>query len=163
MAQGAVRTSSSFLSREVTDNALAQIGQIEPSCRAPCRKLRPRPVVTVDREHGNEFGPPSPVIEIPVSWFLDDFPALENLPRGSQMGSTETLFARWKDHFDFAYERVPGGVFTLTVHPQTIGRAHAFLMFERFLDYVLGHEGVWATTLSEIASTWRDPDPTQPT
>ena len=120
---------------------------------------RPRPVVTVDREHGNEFGPPSPVIEIPVSWFLDDFPALENLPRGSQMGSTETLFARWKDHFDFAYERVPGGVFTLTVHPQTIGRAHAFLMFERFLDYVFGHEGVWATTLSEIAGAWRDADP----
>ena len=86
---------------------------------------RPRPVVVVDREAGNRFGPPSPIIEIPVSWYLDDFPALELLPRGGPMGSTETLFARWKDHFDFAYERVPGGVFALTVHPQTIGRAHA--------------------------------------
>lgn len=42
---------------------------------------RPRPVVTVDRERGNAFGPPSPIIEIPVSWYLDDFPYLEQLPR----------------------------------------------------------------------------------
>jgi peptidoglycan-N-acetylglucosamine deacetylase len=117
---------------------------------------RPRPVVTIDRERGNIFGPPSPVLELPVSWFLDDFPALEHQPRGGVMGSTDTLFARWKDHFDFAYERVPGGVFTLTVHPQTIGRAHAFMMFERFVDYVIGHEGAWVTTLSEIAATWID-------
>ncbi len=118
----------------------------------------PRPVITVDRERGNEFGPPSPIIEIPVSWFLDDFPALENLPRGGMMGSTEVLFARWKDHFDFAYERVPNGVMAITVHPQTIGRAHAFLMFERFVDYVVGHDGVWVATLSEIAATWQDPE-----
>ena len=118
---------------------------------------RPRPVVTVDRERGNEFGPPSRLIEIPVSWYLDDFPVLESLPRGGGLGSTDTLFARWKDHFDFAYGRVPGGVFALTVHPQTIARAHAFLMFERFVDYVLGHDGVWAVPLSDIADAWHDP------
>jgi peptidoglycan-N-acetylglucosamine deacetylase len=118
---------------------------------------RPRPVVTVDRERGNEFGPPSRLIEIPVSWYLDDFPALESLPRGGGLGSTDTLLARWKDHFDFAYGRVPGGVFALTVHPQTIARAHAFLMFERFVDYVLGHDGVWAVPLSDIADAWHDP------
>jgi peptidoglycan/xylan/chitin deacetylase (PgdA/CDA1 family) len=118
---------------------------------------RPRPVITVDRERGNEFGPPSRIIEIPVSWYLDDFPALDSLPRGGGLGSADTLFARWKDHFDFAYGRVPGGVFALTVHPQTIARAHAFLMFERFVDYVLGHDGVWAVPLSDIADAWQDP------
>jgi len=117
---------------------------------------RPRPVVTIDRERGNVFGDPSPVIELPVSWFLDDFPALENLPRSPAMGSTDTLFARWKDHFDFAYERMPGGIFVLTVHPQTIARAHAFLMFERFVDYVAGHDDIWLTTLTEIAATYHD-------
>lgn len=117
---------------------------------------RPRPVVTIDKELGNTFGPPSPIIELPVSWFLDDFPHLELQPRGGSMGSTEVLFTRWKDHFDFAYERVPGGVFVLTVHPQTIGRAHAFLMFERFVEYVVAHDDVWITTLSDIAATWVD-------
>ena len=120
---------------------------------------RPRPVVTIDREHGNEFGPPSPIIEIPVSWYLDDFPALDFPPRGGGMESTDVVFARWKDQFDFAYERVPGGVFALTVHPQTIGRAHAFMMFERFVDYVAGHDGVWMTTLGGIANSWQDARP----
>jgi peptidoglycan/xylan/chitin deacetylase (PgdA/CDA1 family) len=72
------------------------------------------------------------------------------------MGSTESLFARWKDHFDFAYGRVPNGVFVLTVHPQTIARAHAFMMLERFVDYVAGHDGAWITTLSEIAACYHD-------
>ncbi|HEX6787443.1 MAG TPA: polysaccharide deacetylase [Acidimicrobiales bacterium] len=117
---------------------------------------RPRPVVTVDREQGNAFGPPSPIIEIPVSWYLDDFPFLEQLPRGGPLGSVEVLYDRWKDHFDFAYERVPGGVFALTVHPQTIARAHAFLMFERFVEYVTGHDGVWMTTLGAIAAAYQD-------
>ena len=31
-------------------------------------------------------------------------------------------------------------------------------MFERFVDYVAGHDGVWLTTLSEIAATWCDVD-----
>ncbi|MBA3605496.1 MAG: polysaccharide deacetylase [Acidimicrobiia bacterium] len=122
---------------------------------------RPRPVVTIDRERGNVFGDPSPVIELPVSWFLDDFPAFDNVPRQGVMGSTDTLFARWKDQFDFSYERVPGGVFVLTVHPQTIGRAHAFLMFERFVEHVVGHDGAWITTLSDIAATWYDPAETE--
>ena len=87
---------------------------------------RPRPVVTVDCERGNEFRPPSRIIEIPVSWYLDDFPTLDSLPRGGGLGSADPPFARWKDHFDFAYGGVPGGVFALTVHPQTIARAHAF-------------------------------------
>ena len=47
-------------------------------------------------------------------------------------------------------------MFALTVHPQTIGRAHAFLMFERFVDYVLSHDGVWVATISDIAATWVD-------
>ena len=67
--------------------------------------------------------------------------------------------AELKDHFDFAYERVPNGVFTLTVHPQTIGRAHAFLMLERFVDYMTAHDDVWFATLSDIAGTWSDDAP----
>ena len=51
---------------------------------------------------------------------------------------------------------MPGGVFALTVHPQTIARAHAFLMFERFVEYAAGHEGVWMTTLGAIAAAYRD-------
>ena len=43
------------------------------------------------------------------------------------------------------------------MHPQTIARAHAFLMLERFLDHVLAHDGVWVVPLSDIADAWREP------
>ena len=120
---------------------------------------RPRPVVRQSLENGNVFGPEAPIIEIPVSWYLDDFPPLENLPRSVGLGSTSTVLERWKDSFDFAYARVPGGVFALTVHPQTIGRAHTMLMFERFLEYLTAHDGVWCATLSDIAARWSDRSP----
>ena len=117
---------------------------------------RPRIVTNVDRENGNTFGPESSLLEIPVSWYLDDFPALESLPRSMEMQSTENVLSRWTDQFDFAYERCPGGVFALTVHPQTIARGHHMLMFERFLEHVSHREGVWFATLSEIADCWSD-------
>ncbi|WP_190813047.1 polysaccharide deacetylase family protein [Saccharopolyspora pogona] len=117
---------------------------------------RPRLVERIDRECGNTFGPERDILEIPVSWYLDDFPALENLPRSVGMQPTEAVLARWLDSFRFAYERCPGGVFALTVHPQTIARAHHLLMFEAFLGEVASHDGVWFATLSDIAACWQD-------
>lgn len=117
---------------------------------------RPRPVTRLSNEEGNLFGAPSSLLEVPVSWYLDDFPALENLPRSIGMADTESVLRRWTDLFDFAYDRVPGGVFTLTVHPQTIGRGHHLLMFERFLEHVGARDGVWFASISQIIETWTD-------
>jgi peptidoglycan/xylan/chitin deacetylase (PgdA/CDA1 family) len=117
---------------------------------------RPRMVVDFDLENGNRFGEESRVLEFPVSWVLDDFPELETYKGSALMQSNETVLARWKDSFDFAYERCPGGVMTWTLHPQTIGRAHNFLMLERFLDHVLAHDGVWFPTLSQLFDAWQD-------
>ena len=95
-----------------------------------------------------------------MSWYLDDFPALELLPRERRHGlGRRPLFARWKDAVRLRLRAgARAGCSRSTVHPQTIGRAHAFVMFERFVEYVAGHDGVWITTLGEIASTWRDVD-----
>jgi peptidoglycan/xylan/chitin deacetylase (PgdA/CDA1 family) len=120
---------------------------------------RPRPVTRRDNETGNRFGPEANLLEIPVSWALDDFPPLEHLPRSVGLGDTETVLSRWRDTFEFAYQRVPGGVFTLAVHPQTVGRAHVMLMFERFLEEIASHEGIWFATLSQIAASYVDPAP----
>lgn len=117
---------------------------------------RPRRIASLSREEGNVFGRESSFLEVPVSWYLDDFPALENLPRSVGMADTDGVLRRWIDLFDFAYERVPGGVFTLTVHPQTIARGHHLLMFERFLDHVLARQGVWFGTVSDVVDRWTD-------
>ncbi|MFJ9421907.1 polysaccharide deacetylase [Streptomyces sp. NPDC101249] len=116
----------------------------------------PRPV-QVGWEEGSTFGPASPLLEFPVSWFLDDFPAAEYIPGVNQgLGSSEVMFQRWRDHFDYAYRNVPGGVLTLTVHPQTIARAHYLMGFERLVEYMAGHTGTWFAPLSDIYDTWTE-------
>lgn len=114
----------------------------------------PRMVVSYDLERGNSFGDPSTVLELPVAWALDDFPELENFKGSALMQSNETVLARWTDSFDFAYRHCAGGLMTWTLHPQTIGRAHNFVMLERFLEHVAGHEDVWFPTLSQVFDAW---------
>jgi peptidoglycan-N-acetylglucosamine deacetylase len=116
----------------------------------------PRLVETIDLENGNTFGPPTAVLEIPVSWYLDDFPELESFKGNALMQSQEVVLARWKDSFDYAYRSCQGGVITFTLHPQTIGRAHHMLMLERFLEHVTAHDGVWFPTLSQVFDVWSD-------
>lgn len=114
----------------------------------------PRPV-EVRWESGSVFGEPSPLLEFPVSWYLDDFPAAEYIPGVNEgLGSTEVMYQRWKDHFDYAYDNVAGGVLAITVHPQTIGRAHHMIMFEKLIAYMAGREGTWFSPLSDIYDTW---------
>jgi peptidoglycan/xylan/chitin deacetylase (PgdA/CDA1 family) len=66
------------------------------------------------------------------------------------------LSERWKDSFDYAYTHVPKGVYVLTVHPQTIGRAQNILMFEGLIQHIASHEGVWFASLSETYDCWRE-------
>ena len=117
---------------------------------------RPRNVV-VHNEEPNEFGPPSPVLELPVSWFMDDFPALDHVPGAlSGLMSTESVFARWRDTFDYAYENEPGGVVIHTVHGLVSGRAHAIMLLERFIQHMKQYDDVWFATLSDIHDRWTD-------
>ena len=75
--------------------------------------------------------------EIPVSWYLDDFPPLAYVT-GIQAGmqDTETIYRRWKDIFDYGYERVDNPVFVSCVHPQIIGQARHMLWYERLIEYI---------------------------
>lgn len=101
------------------------------------------------------FGEPSRVLEIPVSWFLDDFPAQEYVT-GIQEGMTAItqIEDRWRSIFDYAATREAGGVYALTTHPQTIGRAHMIQMLERLLTHFT-ENGAAFMTLSEVADATR--------
>ena len=97
------------------------------------------------------FGQPSPVLEIPVSWDLDDFPAMEHIS-GIQPGLTALshLEERWRAIFDYAATEEQGCCYTLTIHPQTSGRAHMIQLLDRLITYMQEH-GAAFMTLSEIA------------
>jgi len=115
---------------------------------------RPRRV-TVNYESASEFGPESRIVEIPVSWYLDDWPSVEYVAGVSPLGSHRDMEDRWNTIFDYAHQRVPGAVYVLTMHPQTIGRAHHLLVLEALIDRMLATGDVWFATLSEIADAWQ--------
>ena len=111
----------------------------------------------VNWEKASVAGPASKVLEIPISWYLDDFPALANIG-GVQEGlaDTDVVFRRWRDIFDYAYERVDSPVYPMAVHPQIIGQAHHIMAYEKLVEHMMSKEGVWFATCQQIAEAWVD-------
>ena len=71
------------------------------------------------------------------------------------LASANVLYETWKDHFDYARERVPNAVVTITMHPQCIGRAHHMLMLERLLQHMTSFDDVWFASLSDVFDAWQ--------
>lgn len=107
-------------------------------------------------EKGNVAGPASKVLEIPVNWYLDDFPALAYTGNQEGMTDTDSVFRRWRDIFDYAYKNQDAGVYAMALHPQIIGQAHHMMMLERLIEHIKSHDGIWFTTCEEIAKAWED-------
>jgi len=99
----------------------------------------------------------SQLVEIPVSWELDDAPhfLFNPLPfYAAGMANPEQVLAIWKAEFDGAYEH--NGTFVLTLHPQIIGRWHRMKMLERLLDYISTHNDVDYLCCSDAVARFHD-------
>ena len=85
------------------------------------------------------FGTPTRLLEMPVSWSLDDFPHFEyrRFPDGSlQQGLMNAghVQENFVDDFRYMAQSDQHGVLTYTFHPQVIGRGHRMLMLERLIE-----------------------------
>ncbi len=70
------------------------------------------------------------ILELPVEWFLDDWPLFEIERR-----SPQDVFDIWRSEFDaIGEEGVP--YFMLTMHPQCIGRASRTGMLEDLINHM---------------------------
>ena len=71
-------------------------------------------------------GPSTGLIEMPISWSLDDYPAYEfGMPTGLQ--SYKAVLENWTADFDYMQSQTTytdvGGILTFTFHPM-VGAAH---------------------------------------
>jgi peptidoglycan/xylan/chitin deacetylase (PgdA/CDA1 family) len=112
----------------------------------------------IDPNGPYRFGQTVDLVEVPVSWLLDDFPHFEyiRLPNRVSPGlsAASKVEEIWRDEFDFMVRDVPNGVFTLTMHPQVIGRGHRILMLERLIAHFRA-AGAQFTTLATAADAFR--------
>ena len=100
------------------------------------------------------FGEPTSIVEVPVSWGLDDFPPFTFVwePLRPGYGSTDVISGDWLDHIEYALEYEPNGVVNITMHPQVTGRVHVLRMVERLLGKIAGRQGLHFRTMTEAVA-----------
>jgi len=104
-----------------------------------------------------QFGGVTDLVELPVTWGLDDFPAFEFSPRFSEgYRAPSAIEEIWRGDFDYALQHSDGGIFNLTLHPEVIGRGHRITMLERLLDYMRAQLGVRFSTMGDFATQWKE-------
>lgn len=83
------------------------------------------------------------LVELPVSWLLDDAPFFLYSTRlaGRQIASPDTVLQTWQGEFDGLYaERDRGTSFVLALHPQISGRPYRLEIVERLISHMRGHD-----------------------
>lgn len=80
-----------------------------------------------------EFGAQTKLIEMPISWSLDDYPHFE-FARGQGLRTPSGVAESWLEDYRYMTEVVDWGVLTYTCHPFVIGRGHRMRMFERLIQ-----------------------------
>lgn len=105
------------------------------------------------------FGKPVDLVELPVSWILDDHPHFEfyRSSRGSADGLSAASKVKeiWLGEFAFMYRDVPDGLYTLTMHPQVIGHGHRMLMLEEVIEAIRRYDAVVFSTAGDAAERFR--------
>ncbi len=100
------------------------------------------------------FGEQTTLIEMPISWSLDDYPHFEFLrtPQTILPGlqSARAVMENWLDEFLYMKKAVDWGVLTYTMHPFVIGRGHRMLALEGLIEE-LAREGAVFMTLEDAA------------
>ncbi len=116
----------------------------------------------IQRDGPYLFGDEVDLVEMPVSWILDDFPHFEYLRSGQLvfpgLSAPSKVEEVWMGEFEFMTRHVKNGVYTLTMHPQVIGRGHRFLLLERLIDR-FRDSGAGFSTLASAAEAFRARQP----
>ena len=100
------------------------------------------------------FGEETALIEMPISWSLDDFPHFEFMRTAATilpgLQPPRLVMQNWLDEFLYMKKSVEWGVLTYTMHPYVIGRGYRMLALEDLVDRLI-KEGAQFATMEEAA------------
>jgi peptidoglycan-N-acetylglucosamine deacetylase len=106
------------------------------------------------------LGRPGSLVEVPISWSLDDWPHFEPGERGvGPLSAASKVEEIWIAELRYAWEHEPGGVLTLTMHPEAIGRGHRIAMLGRFIGVVRSLAGTVFDRLDAVVERWAAANP----
>ena len=108
----------------------------------------------IELEKPAVFGRETKLIEMPVSWTLDDYPHFEFLRTKATilqglMNATAVL-ENWINDFRYMKSITDWGILNFTFHPFVIGRGHRMMALEKLLR-TLTEEGAQFMTMEDAA------------
>jgi peptidoglycan/xylan/chitin deacetylase (PgdA/CDA1 family) len=116
----------------------------------------------IELEKPAVFGKPVRLLEMPVSWTLDDYPHFEFIrtPTVILQGlmNANNVLANWIDDFMYLKDNLDWGVITYTFHPFVIGRGHRMMMLEKLIR-TLNDNGAVFMKLEDAAAEFEQRHP----
>jgi peptidoglycan/xylan/chitin deacetylase (PgdA/CDA1 family) len=103
---------------------------------------------------GTSWGRETGLVEVPVYWALDDWPQFEPGPSRDGLAAPSRVLEIWLAELDYAWRHAPGGLLTVTMHPECIGRGHRMAMLESFIDVAAALDGVVFDRLDRVVTRW---------
>jgi peptidoglycan/xylan/chitin deacetylase (PgdA/CDA1 family) len=95
------------------------------------------------------FGEKTSLVEMPISWSLDDFPHFEFLRTANHvlpgLSSSEQVLRNWSADFDYMVQTENWGILTYTFHPYVIGRGHRMFILDRLIRHLVESKAVFMT------------------
>jgi peptidoglycan-N-acetylglucosamine deacetylase len=111
---------------------------------------------TIELQKPAVRGKATKLVEMPISWTLDDFPVFEYMrnPNGVQAGlmNASAVLENWIDDFVYLRDNLAWGILTYTFHPHVIGRGHRMIMLEKLIRRLIELGAEFHTMESAVAA-----------
>ncbi len=112
----------------------------------------------IEENEASRFGPKTALVEMPVSWTLDDYPHFEFVRTEGAilpgLMNANAVLDNWIEDFLYMRENEEWGVLTYTCHPMVIGRGHRMRMLERLIER-LTEAGAVFVTMEQALAEWQ--------
>ena len=116
----------------------------------------------IELEKPAVFGVPTRLIEMPISWTLDDYPHFEFM-RTKQwvlpgLMNANLVVENWINDFLYMKQNFEWGILSYTFHPYVIGRGHRMMALEKLLR-TLSEQGAQFMTMEQAAREYDEKFP----
>ncbi len=118
----------------------------------------------IELEKPAVFGRLTRLIEMPVSWTLDDYPHFEFIRTQTWilqgLMNADNVLQNWIDDFMYFKDNLEWGVINYTLHPFVIGRGHRMIVLEKLMR-ALKDNGAVFMKLEDAAAEYDERSPSK--
>jgi peptidoglycan/xylan/chitin deacetylase (PgdA/CDA1 family) len=104
------------------------------------------------------FGTETRLVELPISWTLDDYPHFEFVRTKDYviqgLMNADNVLKNWTDDFLYMTRILDWGALVYTCHPYVIGRGHRMMLLERLILNLMEMNAVFLT-MSQAVDEFR--------